>query len=153
LGPYLIGVAINTRFWKGDGRLHAPLGDGVSLGRWPSRETASLFGTIIDLSAELPGRHGTAGYVAVPILDLATPDPATLRNAGLAIEDARASGSGLVSCALGYSRSAASAATWLLMTGRAASAHDAFAALRNVRPHLKLDDPAVQAITRAARNA
>jgi protein-tyrosine phosphatase len=89
----------------------------------------------------------------VPILDLATPDATALRSAARAIEHARTSGSVLVSCALGYSRSAAAAATWLLMSGRAASAHDAIAALRNVRPHLRLDDLAVQAITRAARNA
>lgn len=147
--PYLLGAMINTRLWKGDGRPLAPLGDGVSIGRWPGRDTALSFASIVDLSAELPGRHGTAGYAAVPMLDLATPDPVALRRAALAIEQARASGTVLVCCALGYSRSAAAVATWFLMTRRAASAAEAVALIRCARPHLRLDVAAVDAITTA----
>ncbi|WP_431281447.1 phosphatase PAP2/dual specificity phosphatase family protein [Humitalea sp. 24SJ18S-53] len=150
-GPYLIGAAINTRFWKGDGRLTAPVTADVALGRYPSAATAADFGTVIDLSAELPGRLGSRSYVSIPMLDLATPDPALLRQAAAAIEQGRVAGNVLVNCALGYSRSAAGAATWLLATGRARDAADAAAQIRAVRPHIVLDAPALAAIAEAAR--
>ena len=150
LGPYLWGAALNTRFWKGDGRAHVALRDGVSVGRFPDAHTAARFATVIDLTAELPGRAGARGYAAFPMLDLATPAAETLRRAAAEIEERRAQGDILVCCALGYSRSAAAAATWLLATGRATSAADAVAQIRLLRPHIVLDDAALSAIAEAA---
>ncbi|MBR0655514.1 phosphatase PAP2/dual specificity phosphatase family protein [Plastoroseomonas arctica] len=149
LGPYLFGARINTRFWKGDGRVVAPLTQDVSLGRYPLRETAAQFDTIIDLSAELPGIPGREGYVSIPMLDLATPEPARLSAAVAAIEAARTCGPVLVNCALGYSRSAAAAASWLVASGHADSVEAAIAAIRAARPHIKLDAAAGAAIAAA----
>ena len=55
----------------------------------------------------------------------------------------------LVCCALGYSRSAAAAAAWLLVTGRAADADAAIARVREVRPHLVLGAAARSSIAAA----
>jgi len=148
-GPYLWGARLNTRFWKGDGRPQAALCDGVSLGRLPPPAAAASYTTVVDLTGELPGRAGSAGYVAVPMLDLATPPPGALREAAMAIERARADGTVLVCCALGYSRSAAAAATWLVMTGRAPNAQAAIAQIREVRPHIMLGDASRAAIAAA----
>ena len=150
-GPYLLGAALNTRFWKGDGRRQAALRDGVRLGRLPRPEEAAQVATVVDLCPELPGRGGSAGLVTLPMLDLATPEPATLRRAAAAIEQARAAGPVLVCCALGYSRSAAAVATWLLATGRAADAGAAAAEIRLARPHIVLAPAALVAIDAAAR--
>ncbi len=150
LGPYLWGARLNTRVWPGDGRAATPLTEDVALGRFPSRKTAAGFATIIDLSAELPGVPGRDAYASIPMLDLATPEPARLRAAAMAIEAARGRGPVLVNCALGYSRSAAAVATWLIISGKAEGADAAVAAIRSVRPHIVLDADAVAAIAAAA---
>ena len=67
-----------------------------------------------------------------------TPAPASLRAAAQAIEAARAHGSVLVCCALGYSRSAASVVTWLVLSQRAASVSEAMAWVRAARPSIVL---------------
>lgn len=144
--PYLLGAWINTKLWPGDGRDHALVCDGVSLGRLPGGKAD--FAAIVDLCAELPGRRAGA-YVALPMLDLVPPTPADLRDAARAIEQARRHGTVLVCCALGYSRSAAAAAAWLLATGRARDADDAIARVREARPHLVLGAAARSSIAAA----
>ncbi|MFY1080010.1 hypothetical protein ACNF5D_28615, partial [Escherichia coli] len=74
-----------------------------------------------------------AAYASVPMLDLVVPAPEQLREAAEAIERLHAHGPLLVCCALGYSRSAASVATWLLRSGRAADADAAVAIVRAAR--------------------
>ena len=143
--PYLLGAWINTKLWPGDGRPHAPLCDGVSIGRISG---AAGFAGVVDLCAELPGPRADF-YAGLPMLDLVTPAPAQLRQAAHAIERTRRHGPVLVCCALGYSRSAAAAATWLLATGRAADAGAAIARVRQARPHLVLDAAARSAIAAA----
>ncbi len=61
-----------------------------------------------------------------------------------------AAGPLLVCCALGYSRSAASVATWLLRTGRAADAEAAVAIVRAARPGIVLGPAHLRAIAAAA---
>lgn len=147
--PYLLGARVNTRLWPGDGRPHAPLCDGVSVGRLPA--TAAGFCAVVDLCAELPGPAEPGGaYVSVPMLDLVPPPPMRLREAAHAVEAARRHGTVLVCCALGYSRSAAVAATWLLATGRVADVEAAVAQVAEARPHLVLDAAAQSSIAAAA---
>ncbi|WP_312647450.1 dual specificity protein phosphatase family protein, partial [Stenotrophomonas sp.] len=66
------------------------------------------------------------------------------------IERLRAQGPLLVCCALGYSRSAASVAAWLLRSGRATDAAAAVAIVRTARPSIVLHDSHLQAIAAAA---
>jgi protein-tyrosine phosphatase/membrane-associated phospholipid phosphatase len=142
LAPYLLGAKVNSRLWT---RRHASPGeviDGVWIGRIPdARElAASTFGGVVDLTAELSfADPGDRYYRSVGILDLTTPDVAVLREAAAAIEDARQHGPVLVCCALGFSRSAAAVAAWLLMTRRAASVHEAMQMVRKARPAIVLN--------------
>lgn len=145
--PYLLAAWFNTKLWPGDGRRCAAVCDGVCVGRIPWRGAEQA--TVVDLSAELPGGRAQT-YASLPMLDLVTPAPAELRQAADTIERARQQGSVLVCCALGYSRSAASAAAWLLATGRAADANDAVAQVRRARPYLVLDAAACAAIAASA---
>lgn len=149
LAPYLLGAWVNTRLWPGDGRLSANLSDGIAVGRL--RAGSQGFAGIVDLCAELPRPRDAAApfYASVPMLDLVPPEPDGLRRAADLIEQARRHGPVLVCCALGYSRSAASVAAWLLRTGRAGDADAAIAAVRAVRPHLVLDGAARAAIAAA----
>jgi protein-tyrosine phosphatase len=105
---------------------------------------------VIDACAELSCRAPGAAYASVPMLDLVVPTPHQLCEAAEAIERLRVQGPLLVCCALGYSRSAASVATWLLRTGRAAEVEAAVAIVRAARPGIVLGPEHLQAITAAA---
>jgi protein-tyrosine phosphatase len=107
----------------------------VWLGRIPSREERRA---IVDVCAEIPSLATAAPRTVVPVLDLTVPDRESLRRAAEAIEAARAGGDVLVCCALGYSRSAAAVAAWLLMTHRAESVEAATAIVRTARPRVVL---------------
>ena len=149
LAPYLIGAWANSRLWTRVGPKSVSIRDDVWLGRTPWPGTALDFARIVDLCAELPGILGSR---AVPMLDLVDPVPEQLARAAAEIEQARAAGRVLVCCALGYSRSAAAVAVWLLTTARAASVEAAIAEIRRARPRIALDAGARAAIVEAARH-
>jgi membrane-associated phospholipid phosphatase len=149
LAPYRLAAWVNARLWtRGDAGVLVR--DGVSIGRLPLRREAAAFTTLVSLCAELSGPGGGPPCRAFPMLDLATPEPATLRRAAASIAEAQARGPVLVCCALGYSRSAAAVATWLLASGRAATVDEAVGQIRRVRPRIVLDDAARTAIAAAA---
>ncbi|TXG79599.1 MAG: phosphatase PAP2 family protein [Rhodocyclaceae bacterium] len=138
--PYLVGAWVNSRAWT---RAHPdadPVADGVWLGRLPSRRdlAGGRHAAVVDVCAELPVDRHRCAYRSVPMLDLVVPDPAQLASAASAIEAMRASGPVLVCCALGYSRSAAAIAAWLMQTGRASGHEDAITMIRRARPHVVL---------------
>lgn len=150
LAPYLIGAFINSRAWTRKAPQPVEIRDGVFLGRIPFGREAAEFAAVVDLCAELPSAAGQNGR-SFPMLDLVTPPVETLREAAQAIETARRSGPVLVCCALGYSRSAATVATWLLSTGRASSIETAILQVRRARPRIVLGDAHRDAILEASQ--
>jgi hypothetical protein len=150
LAPYLAGAWINSRAWTRAAPAPVAVEDGVALGRLPDCRAAAGFAAVIDLCAELPRPCPHPGWRAFPALDLVAPEPALLRTAAAAIEEARSRGPVLVCCALGYSRSAAAVAVWLAAHGRAVEVDAALAQVRRVRPRAVLGEAAVAAIARAA---
>lgn len=145
LMPYRIGAWINARLWTRREPPAVRVASGVLLGRMPTTREAKRLGIthVVDLSAELSSPRGVA-VSAVPMLDLVAPDADQLRVAAEAIETQRLAagdtGTVLVCCALGYSRSAAAVAAWLLHTGRAERVDEAIERLRRERPKLVLYD-------------
>jgi protein-tyrosine phosphatase len=109
------------------------------LGRLPYRLATDRFATIVDLCAELSAAVRDGRHLALPALDLVPLKPAALKRAVDAIEAARPHGPVLVCCALGYGRSAAAVAAWLVATGRAESHEAAVRRLRAVRPRIALN--------------
>lgn len=152
LAPYLLGAWINSRLWTRNHADPVHVADGVWIGRIPSaRDDAQRnFASVVDLAAELPAPTSRIEWHAIPSLDLIPPQAHTLRKAAEAIERATRSGSVLVCCALGYSRSAAAVVTWLLTTNRATDMRDAISLLRKTRPQLVLGDGHFEAIEKAA---
>ncbi len=143
LAPYRLGAWINSRLWT---RREAPavrIDDRVWLGRMPTAAQARALdvAAIVDVSAELSPPAGLPTR-CVPMLDLIAPTPAQLARAADAIDtqlrEHGETGVVLVCCALGYSRSAAAVAAWLLRNGHAAHPEDAIARLRRHRPQLVL---------------
>lgn len=137
LAPYLAGARLNAWLWTRDDRAPAEVAGGVFIGPLPAR-AAGRFGTILDLTAELEAPGGSPRVRSLPCLDLVAPAAETLDAAADAIERARSGGTVLVACALGYGRSAAAVAHWLLRSGRAADEAAALAMLRKARPRIRL---------------
>lgn len=155
LAPYRLGAWINSRLWtRGDAKA-VRVADGVWLGRLPSRLDASGAGyaTLVDLAAELPPPCGPWATISLPWLDLVPPGAAALAEAAAIIEDRRAAGPLLVYCALGYSRSAAAVAAWLLASGRASDPDDAIAQVRRARPQARIGPIQHEALTLLASRA
>jgi protein-tyrosine phosphatase len=149
LAPYLAGAWINSRLWTWNEARAVPVADGVLVGRFPTSRDCTDLAAVIDLTAELSRPRGATAWTSVPLLDLVAPDAAQLRRAADAIEQARSRGPVLVCCALGYGRSAAAVAVWLLRTGRTSDLEATLRHLRERRPRLALGAAQQKAVTEA----
>ncbi len=136
--PYLAAAWINSRLWTRKHPQPDLIVDNVWLGRIPASKEQDPFKAIVDLCAELPINPQGRAYQCVPVLDLIAPTPAECQQAAEAIERLRASGTLLVCCALGYSRSATAVAAWLLHTGRATTVDQALTIIRTARANVVL---------------
>ena len=149
LAPYLLGARINVWAWTRGQPPAVEIADGVWLGRYPTPAILAQLPVrrIVDVSAEMTGSLAWPGepalsavpIAAVPGLDLLAPAGSALHQSAALIEQARTSGPVLVCCALGYSRSAAAIATWLVDTGRSADMAAAIDRIRRQRPAIVLD--------------
>jgi hypothetical protein len=148
--PYLAAARLNVHAWTHRNPEPVAIADGVRLGRLPGLggRGPQAGETIVNVAAEMDPPPGAA-MVAVPMLDLVAPPPADLAAAADAIERARRRGPVLVACALGYSRSAACVATWLLRTGRAGDPGAACAMVKAAKP-LTVIKPQLEAAVAAA---
>ncbi|ROU04506.1 phosphatase PAP2/dual specificity phosphatase family protein [Lysobacter enzymogenes] len=146
LAPYLLGAWINSRLWTRRAPQPVPVTDGVWLGRIPGRGGRARFAAVVDVCAELSLMDAREGDAVRPMLDLVAPTPAQLLDAAEAITARQGRGEVLVCCALGYSRSAAAVAAWLLRSGRAASVDEAVAIVRRARPTVVLRAPHLRAL-------
>jgi protein-tyrosine phosphatase/membrane-associated phospholipid phosphatase len=152
LAPYLAGAWLNSRWWTRGDPLPASVLPGLLIGRLPTLAEREAHGVraLVDLSAELPCAARGVRYASVPQLDLTRPSAMQLQRAVHAIEAAMVSGPVLVCCALGFSRSAAAIAAWLLATGRAGAATEAIERVRRARPTVMLGPELVDALEQFA---
>ena len=92
--------------------------------------------SVLDLSAEFseakPFRK--TNYRNIPVLDLTAPTQAQLVETTKFIGNHSRNGAVYVHCKIGYSRSAAAVAAYLVMSGKVKTAEEAFAMIRRVRP-------------------
>jgi protein-tyrosine phosphatase/membrane-associated phospholipid phosphatase len=155
LWPYLWGAWLNSRLWTWRDPRPVPIADDVWLGRIPTRGELEQggFRGIVDLTAECAIDPGGRAYRCVPLLDLVVPAPSELAAASDAIETVRRRGKTLVCCALGYSRSAAAVAAWLVRTRRARDADEAAAIVRRARPRIVLRPKQMDALRAACSPA
>jgi membrane-associated phospholipid phosphatase len=136
LATYLAVACLNTRLWSWKGAKADEITEGVWLGRMPRRAERNerSIASIVDLTAELPADTTGAVYRSVPMLDLVAPTIQELDNAVAAIEELSTNRPTLVCCALGYSRSAAALAAWLVASGRSSSVNESIALIETRRP-------------------
>ena len=136
--PYLLGAWINSRWWTRKSPADSVVADGVLLGRAPSCGGGETMGvkSVVDVAAELPACASLARYRAVPMLDLLVPSVRQIDAAVVAIESLSQHRPTLVYCALGYSRSAAAVAAWLVASGRCSTVDAALEFVREKRPQV-----------------
>ncbi|MFO1084965.1 MAG: phosphatase PAP2/dual specificity phosphatase family protein [Reyranellaceae bacterium] len=149
--PYRLGAGLNVRLWTRNDPARVEIAEGVWLGRFPTTAECRDVGTVVDVTCEFPRRPFQGDWQCVPMLDLVAPEAAALGTAADKIESARRQGQGpvLVCCALGYGRSAAALAVWLVRSGRATDPVAALAHLAQVRPRLAVTAQQMQAVTEA----
>jgi hypothetical protein len=137
--PYTLFAWINSRLWNSGT-------SEVAGGVWVGRPDTEGFWSVVDLTGELPLRADRH----VPMLDLAVPSGEQLSAAVAAIDSLSDRRPTLVCCALGYSRSAASVAAWLVSSGRSSSMEEAIKTVRNARPKVVLSPTMIERLTQWA---
>jgi hypothetical protein len=150
LAPYVAGAWINSRLGRKPAVQHVVSQVWIGRAAGKSGYARNGFRSAVDVTAEFPAWPWASNYKSIPMLDLMAPTPAQLRLGVKAIDDLENLRPTVVYCALGYSRSAAVIATWLVKSGHAASAKDAIGLVRNLRPQVSLDETHECAIGEAA---
>lgn len=149
LWPYQLGARVNAWAWTRRIAPQVDVAEGVSVGRYPVFVPPDV--SVIDMTAEFTARR-SAAWFAFPQLDLVTPEPLVLAAAAARIDAEREKGRRvLVSCALGYSRSVAVIAVWLLRRGLARDAVEAVGLVRRMRPGIVVNVDTLAAIDAARR--
>jgi membrane-associated phospholipid phosphatase len=142
LAPVLAGQYVSWMFYKRQCRPWDEIAPGVWIGRRLTNAEARAateagVTAVLDLSdafSEARPFRVLSYYRHIPVLDLTAPTADQLSEAAAFIEEHAANGTVYVHCKIGYSRSAAVVAAWLLQTGRAISVDEAVALLRSKRP-------------------
>jgi hypothetical protein len=154
LAPCLLGQYLSLLYYR---RQCRPLDEvtpqvwiGGKLGARSAQKALSCGVTsVLDLSAEFsdakPFRR--INYRNIPVLDLTAPMQAQLVEMSEFICNHSRNGVVFVHCKIGYSRSAAAVAAYLIVSGKAKSAEEAFAIIRRVRPSIVIRPEVISALS------
>lgn len=154
LGPCLLGQHASLIYYRRQCRAWDQVTPRVWIGRTLNRGEAAAalrlgVTAVLDLAAEFseakPFRHLT--YRNIPILDLTAPSIEQLREMASFIDEQAQQGVVYVHCKIGYSRTAAAAAAYLLQSGKASSVEEAIELLRRVRPTIIVRPEVVAALS------
>ena len=139
----MLGQEISRLYYRRQGRAWDELTPQVWIGGVLSDSEASAVvrrgvTAVLDLTAEFaePEPLRAVTYRNIPILDLTAPTIAQLEEMISFIARESVTGIVYVHCKIGYSRTAAVAAAWLLRSGLASSVSAALAFVRHVRPRV-----------------
>ncbi len=158
-GPVLLGQEISRRYYRRQCRAWDELMPRVWIGSVLSRGEAAVavregVTAVVDLTAEFseaaPFRRVT--YRNIPVLDLTAPTVEQLHEMAIFIEEESRKGIVYIHCKIGYSRTAAAAAAFLLRTGKAGTVSEAIHLLRQVRPTIVIRPEVMTALREFANN-
>jgi protein-tyrosine phosphatase len=157
LGPCLLGQYLSMLYYRRQCRSWDEITSRVWIGRkLTNREAASAVRAgvtaVLDLSAEFSEakRFRAICYRNIPILDLTAPTQEQLREMAAFIADQAENGIVYVHCKIGYSRSAAAAAAYLLTSGGARNLEEALDTIRRARPSIVVRPEVIRALTQFA---
>jgi len=153
VGPCILGQFLSLLYYRGKISAYTRITPAALIGRRPNqREAAELCESgvtaVLDLGAELPEVPAlrSLNYLCVPILDLTAPTPEQLDLAARFISAEAESGQVYVHCKIGYSRSAAAIAAYLLFSQQAKTVTEAIALIRQLRPGIVMSRAALKAL-------
>src|SRR5205814_6403086 len=120
--------------------------------RSANKALCSGMSAVLDVSAEFseakPFRK--INYRNIPVLDLTAPTQAQLAEMGEFIGNHSRNSAVYVHCKIGYSRSAAAVAAYLIMSEKANTAEEALAIIRRVRPSVVIRPEVISALSEFA---
>src|SRR5947208_5706122 len=140
LAPCLLGQYLSLLYYRSQCRSWNEVTPRIWIGgKLGSRAANKALGSgvtaVLDLSAEFseakPFRK--INYRNIPVLDLTAPSQSQLMEMSNFIGNPSRNGAVYVHCKIGYSRSAAAVAAYLIMSGKVKTAEEAFAMIRRVR--------------------
>jgi hypothetical protein len=143
LGPCLLGQYLSLLYYRRQCRPWDEIVPNVWIGRaLNNREAnAAVHGgvvAVLDLSGEFSEAEPfrATAYKNLPVLDLTAPTIEQLTQMAGFINEQSRHGIVYVHCKIGYSRSAAAVAAYLLVSSQAADVQQAFAIIRRARPSI-----------------
>src|SRR5437764_1890822 len=141
LAPCLLGQYLSLLYYRSQCRSWDKVTPQIWIGgklgcRSANKALCSGVSSVLDLSAEFSEAKAFRKiiYRNIPILDLTAPTQAQLVEMSKFIGNHSRNGAVYVHCKIGYSRSAAAVAAYLIVSGKAKTAEEAFAMIRRVRP-------------------
>ncbi|HKP92911.1 MAG TPA: phosphatase PAP2/dual specificity phosphatase family protein [Chthoniobacterales bacterium] len=157
LAPVLFGLHLSRLYYRRQCRHWDEVTPSVWVGGVLSeREAAEVVRrgvtSVLDLTAEFSEARPflRCDYRNIAVLDLTAPRTRQLEEIVDFIEDKSRNGIVYVHCKIGYSRSAAAAAAWLLKNGKARSVSDAIEVVRKARPCVVVRPEVIAALERFA---
>jgi protein-tyrosine phosphatase len=158
-GPVLLGHEISRRYYRRQCRAWDELTPRIWIGSVLSRGEAAAavregVTAVLDLTAEFSesAPFRAVKYRNVPVLDLTAPTFEQLKEMAAFIEEESSKGIVYIHCKIGYSRTAAAAAAFLLRTGKAGTVSEAIHFLRQVRPTIVIRPEVMTALREFASN-
>ena len=154
LAPSLLGQYLSLLYYRSQCRWWDEVTPQIWIGgklgsRSANKALCSGVGAVLDLSAEFseakPFRK--INYRNIPVLDLTAPTEAQLMEMSEFIGNHCRNGIVYVHCKIGYSRSAAAVAAYLIMSGKVKTAEEAFALIRRVRPSVVIRPEVISALS------
>jgi protein-tyrosine phosphatase len=154
LAPCLFGQYLSLLYYRSQSRPWDAVTPRIWIGgklgsRSANKALRSGVVSVLDLSAEFsetkPFRK--SNYQNIPVLDLTAPTQEQLAETGKFIVNHSLNGVVYVHCKIGYSRSAAAVAAYLIMSGKAKTAEEAFTIIRRVRPSIVIRSEVISAVS------
>ena len=143
LGSMIVGQHLSRLYYRRQCRAWDAVTPNVWIGSALSRREAQAavragVTSVLDLTAEFsaPRVFRALRYRNIPILDLTAPSVAQLEEMARFIAAEAERGIVYVHCKIGFSRSAAAVAAYLLRSGRADEVEESLAQLRRARPSI-----------------
>src|SRR5580765_3808067 len=154
LAPCLFGQYLSLLYYRSQCRSWDQVTPQIWIGgqlgcRLANKALCSGVVSVLDLSAEFseakPFRK--INYRNIPVLDLTAPTQTQLVEISKFIGNHSRNGTVYVHCKIGYSRSAAALAAYLIMSGKVNTAEEAFAMIRRVRPSVVIRPEVISALS------
>jgi predicted protein tyrosine phosphatase len=153
LAPVLLGQHLSLAYYRRHCRAWDEVAPGVLIGRTLSEAEAAGavrqgVTAVLDLTAEFTEAKAfrATRYYNLPLLDLTAPRQEQLHEAVAFLAGEAAEGTVYLHCKIGYSRSAAVAAAYLLSVREIDTAEEAVDRLRQARPSIVVRPEALEAL-------